>query len=168
MHTICIENDVKSWSSDAWRFLLRSAPEITAMQHTEHLLTVGSYLQDESRSVQCPQTTGPLFLSHPVVSVCDFGTLVAESRVWNGADRSVSLLCLASTRPEERTVWGFWGSPVSGCHWELSAGHKPEYCKIFGWFRCIVFRLRAHLAGLCCLTPPPFFFCFSYSLLPMF
>lgn len=96
---------------------------------------------------------GSLFLSHPVVSVCDFGTLVAESRVWNGANRSVSLLCLASTRPEERTVWGFWGSPESGCHWELSAGHKPEYRMIFGLFRCTVFRLRAHLAALCCLIP---------------
>lgn len=76
---------------------------------------------------------------------------------------SVSLLCLASTRPEERTVWGFWGSPESGCHWELSAGHKPEYCMIFGLFRCIVFRFRARLASLCCLIP---FFC-CYSLLPL-
>lgn len=62
----CIENDVKSWSGDAWRFLLRSAPEITATQHTEHSLTVGGYLQDESRSVQCPQTTGGVSL--PVTS----------------------------------------------------------------------------------------------------
>ena len=49
------------------------------------------------------------------VSVCDLGTLVVASRVKvEPAGLSVLARHLASTRPEGKTVWGFWGCLESG------------------------------------------------------
>lgn len=57
----------------------------------------------------------------------------------NGADRPVGLArlapaFLASTRPEGKTVWGFWGFLESGSHWELSARQNPWSHLIYTYF----------------------------------
>lgn len=98
-------------------FLLYPAPEITAMQHSLTVVIIYRKIQCISVSIDDAASV-PVGLS---VSVCDFGTLVVEGRVKNGADRSVSLILhppafLASTRSEGKTVSGFWGFLESGSH----------------------------------------------------
>ena len=40
----------------------------------------------------------------------------------------------ASTRPEGKTVWGFWGFLESGSHWALSARQNPQSHVIYTYF----------------------------------